>query len=1339
MRMESAITLRRETMFATPRARFVLLLILFVILAVSVSGVGIYTLHDSHLDSEGERLSAMAKSQARLVATFYQWEQAESYTEEELSKRLVRFLTATHQGWYGGLGKTGEIAFARRQGDEIVFLFRQRHETGEVPRPIPWSGSFVAIPMRLALNGGSGVIIGPDYRGEEVHAAYEFIPELGLGLVVKVDMAEMHEPVSHAIRHAVQISIVLILLGALFFTRIAEGVIRRIQETEEKLSITLDAIGDGVIVTDAAGGVVRMNPVAESLTGWPMPEASGVPLEQVFHIVNFQTRQTVENPAQRVIQTGRVVGLANHTVLIARDGSERHIADSGSPVRDAMGQLFGVVLVFRDVSHEYGMVVALRKGEERIRLLLELQQDSDQMNERELCDRAVEIAVQLTDSQVGYLHQVLEDQQNVVLTSWNRAALEQCTAVHDHRYSLEHAGLWADSIRLREPVIHNDFMALSVRRGYPEGHVPMRRHLGVPVIEGQQVVLVMGVGNKSAPYDQQDVQQLRLIAEGVQRILARHRAVEHLRQSRISLDEAQAIAHLGSWTWDLNDSDWEISAGLCRILGLADARLRLAWSALIDRIHPEDRERFSRLIARVRDEQRSLSDEIRILQNPGQEVILLVRAVHGVKSPHTGSATVRTAQIVGTMQDVTADRRKAREYRRMNRALTALGMASQALLEAVDEERFIGHVCRLIVEEAGYRLAWVGMALDDPEKSVLPVAWHGAGGQTYPEGLAISWGETASGQGPTGSAIRTGKPAMVRNLLEDPAFVPWRERALQYGFASSLALPLFLDQRTIGALNIYAAEADAFDPAEIGFLFDLANTLSSGIVSLRQTTRANRLMAAVEQVEEMVLISDRGGIIQYVNQAFVQGTGFASDEVTGSNVNIIRSDATPSEVIGDMWHTLGDGKTWQGHFDNRRKDGTLFRVAAIISPVKDPDGEVRHFVAVYRDVTREVRMESQLRQAQKMEAIGTLAGGIAHDFNNILGVIIGYTELVLKTFKPEEQSHQDLREVLTASLRARDLIAQLLTFSRQNDLQDGVIALVPLVKEALRFMRAVIPANVHLAIDLPERDLSVVGSPTRIHQILMNLCTNAVQAMRDRPGSELRVSLEESALPEDSGHEIALPKGRYARIQVQDNGIGIPAEILPRIFDPFFTTKGVGEGTGLGLSVVHGHVTAMQGQVVVESRINSGSCFQVWLPLEAPLRERRRARRDGAVSGSFNLEVLVVDDEPQLVAILSEHLKRLGCQPTGAHGVVEALSLIESASQGFDLVLTDQTMRDGTGEELLRALRRLAPELPVVLTSGYRNPFSAQELQDIGFWDFLPKPVLTGDLESLLTRLVRQT
>ncbi|MBF0296846.1 MAG: GAF domain-containing protein [Magnetococcales bacterium] len=1201
------------TIFATPRGRFLLLMSIMAVLVVVVAEVGMRTVQEAAVRIEKERLSAQAKSQARFVETFHQWEGKEHHPEETSEERLVRFLAAAHEGWYEGVGKSGEIHFAQRHGDEIVFLYRQRHGETQAPQSVPWSSMDRARPMRLALSGESGVTIDQDYRGVMVLAAHEWIPSLRMGLVAKRDMDEIHRPLEQAIWRILWVSACLIVLGSLLFSRIAEGVIRRIRTAEESLSASL---------------------------------------------------------------------------------------------------------------------AALRKGEERVRLLLELHQEAHLLNGRQVCNRAIEIAVRLTSSQVGYLHVVNEDQRTISLIAWNGEALRHCSVAHDTHYPIDRAGIWADSIRLRKPVMHNDFQTHPGRQGYPEGHLRIERHLGVPVMEDGRIGLVLGVGNKPTLYDDNDIMQLQLIAEGVGKILAHYRLLEHLRQSRIALDDAQAIAHMGSWTWNLSSDNWEISPGLCAILDLPPPPAPTGFEHLLARIHPEERDRFREFLHAARQAQATTAaSEFRVLHPDGREMTILARCAfsrRGLAALFSADEAV-APQLLGTIQDITASKNKEREYQRMNRALRALSLASQAMLEAVDEQRFVELLCRMIVEQAGYRMAWVGMALDDGK--VLPVAWHGfeAG---YLENLNITWWDNDRGRGPTGTAIRNGRPTMARHIPTDPAFAPWREQALARGYASSLALPLTLEQRVIGALNIYAAEPDAFDDVEIGFLADLANTISLGIASLRQTLRTNRLGAAVEQIEEMVLITDTRGVIRYANPALLKATGFVHEELLGRNASMLGNCCAR-----EIQQAMTQGRTWEGNCLKLRKDGSAIKVSAIISPVKDAQGVIVDHVAVYRDVTRQEALEAQLRQSQKMEAIGTLAGGIAHDFNNILGVILGYAELVQKTLRPGEQSHEDLGEVITASLRARDLIRQLLAFSRQSDLRPDRIMLLPLIKETMQFLRAVIPAHIKLTTRLTGEDCIMMGNPTQIHQILMNLCTNAVQAMQQRQGAELTVSLEQVTL---TGNETdpELPRGNYALIEVQDNGTGIPDGILSRIFDPFFTTQAEGEGTGLGLAVVHGHVTALQGAIRVESRSGTGSRFRVHLPLEPPIEERSKAPRAEEHRLFDELRrILVVEDEPILAEVMAKHLRQFGCQPVVAGDAGEALRLLRADPDGFDLVITDLMLADSTGDRLLAELRQFAPDLPVALTSGYQMADAAQEFADAGFLDFLPKPIQAMDLQRVLRTL----
>ncbi|MEO5349030.1 MAG: PAS domain S-box protein [Magnetococcus sp. YQC-3] len=339
-----------------------------------------------------------------------------------------------------------------------------------------------------------------------------------------------------------------------------------------------------------------------------------------------------------------------------------------------------------------------------------------------------------------------------------------------------------------------------------------------------------------------------------------------------------------------------------------------------------------------------------------------------------------------------------------------------------------------------------------------------------------------------------------------------------------------------------------------------------------------------------VLTAD-GRVIE-ANNAFTTMLGYSPEEI--KSLAIWDWDAQwNQEELRPMLEELGSaGRTFVTR--HRRKDGSLYDVE--ISTCK-AESQGRHLIlASHRDITQQLRLDAQIKQAMKMEAIGTLAGGIAHDFNNILGVILGYTELVLKHLPEGGQPRLDLQEVYQAGLRARDLVAQLLTFSRQGEQESRPLLLAPLVKEVVRFLKAVIPNGIEVTLHLDTQSAQVMSNPTHIHQILMNLCTNAIQAMENETG-RLTIRLTEIIPGKAADEPLQLSPVPHALLTVSDTGTGIPAEIQPRIFDPFFTTKGSGTGTGLGLSVVHGLVMSAGGAVDVQSRETSGAHFRVYLPL----------------------------------------------------------------------------------------------------------------------------------------------
>ena len=387
---------------------------------------------------------------------------------------------------------------------------------------------------------------------------------------------------------------------------------------------------------------------------------------------------------------------------------------------------------------------------------------------------------------------------------------------------------------------------------------------------------------------------------------------------------------------------------------------------------------------------------------------------------------------------------------------------------------------------------------------------------------------------------------------------------------------------------------------------------------------------------------------------------------------------------------------------------------------------------IYEDITEQRRLEDQLRQAQKMEAIGTLAGGIAHDFNNILGAIIGYTELTLEDVTANEKVHRRLEKVLQSGLRARDLVSQILTFSRQTKKERRTISISPIIKDALKLLRATLPTTIQIHQHLETETDLIVGDPVQIHQVLMNLCTNAKHAMR-KEGGTLEVSLTEATLQsEESAALFHLDPGRFLKLTVSDTGHGIPPEITERIFDPYFTTKEKDEGTGLGLSVVHGIITEHGGAIRVSSEVGTGTTFQIFLPLSEDQGVAQPKADKPILRGSEN--ILLVDDEALLTESYGEILESLGYQVVTKTSSTEALETFRLQPRRFDLVLTDYTMPNMTGIQLAEALLKVRPDIPIILYSGFTEDITPQKAKSKGIKEMLSKPLSKHDLSAVLRR-----
>ena len=503
-----------------------------------------------------------------------------------------------------------------------------------------------------------------------------------------------------------------------------------------------------------------------------------------------------------------------------------------------------------------------------------------------------------------------------------------------------------------------------------------------------------------------------------------------------------------------------------------------------------------------------------------------------------------------------------------------------------------------------------------------------------------------------------------------------------------------------------------------------------------------RFRAMIERSADAVLLTNpQNGGIFYASPAFQRVTGYTAAELTGSDLlRLLHPDCRERAAKLRSHQLNAPGTVAMSELQFRHKDGSWRWVEATISNLLHEPG-VRAVVMNLRDITERkladaerARLEQRLRQAAKMEAVGRLAGGIAHDFNNILGGILGYAEMLVEGTPEASPTRRYARNVLTAANRASDLVEQILSYSRSQRGKRVPVRLDPIVAETLELVRGSLPAGIHLETHMPDGALYVVGDPTQLHQIMMNLCTNGIHAMGH--SGTLRVTLD--AVEVDADRVFAhttLPPGSYARVRVEDSGSGMDSATLARLFEPFFTTKEVGKGTGLGLSLVYGIVTDSGGAIDVTSTVGKGSCFAIFLPrVESPAAVDQPS--EAPIARGHGERVLVVDDEEALMAVTSEVLKRLGYLPTAVADGAAALAAFDAAGGHFDAVITDEVMPGLSGTELAAALRARKARLPILLVSGYIGPMMTERALAAGVSGILKKPVQSREIANALARVL---
>ncbi len=473
------------------------------------------------------------------------------------------------------------------------------------------------------------------------------------------------------------------------------------------------------------------------------------------------------------------------------------------------------------------------------------------------------------------------------------------------------------------------------------------------------------------------------------------------------------------------------------------------------------------------------------------------------------------------------------------------------------------------------------------------------------------------------------------------------------------------------------------------------------------------------------------GTLINVNATFCEITKYSMEELIGRSTEEVGfySNSDRDRFIKEL---RAAGEVRGAEMDFKAKDGSMITALMFARPVNITGKAC--ILSVFLDLTEQKRLEFQLRQAQRMEAIGTLAGGIAHDFNNILFPIIGYTEMLLDNATEGSKSRDYLEEIFKEAIRARDLIRQILTFSRQTVQELKPMRVQPVVKEALKLLRSSIPATIQFNWRIDDACGVIMGDPTQIHQVIMNLCTNAYHAMEET-GGHLEVSLTEIELGlDDMPDGIDLKPGRHIQLTVADTGQGMPRNVLKRIFDPYFTTKEEGKGTGLGLAVVHGIIKEHCGDIRVSSESGKGSVFHVYLPLVEIKGKETEITPEPVQMGSER--VLLVDDEETIVQMAKRMLEWLGYQVTSRTSSIEALEAFRAQPDKFDLVITDMTMPNMSGEILAGELKKIRSDIPVILCTGFSEKISKERTIALGIEGFLMKPTVMSDLAKTIREVL---
>jgi PAS domain S-box-containing protein len=701
--------------------------------------------------------------------------------------------------------------------------------------------------------------------------------------------------------------------------------------------------------------------------------------------------------------------------------------------------------------------------------------------------------------------------------------------------------------------------------------------------------------------------------------------------------------------------------------------------------------------------------------------------------------------IVGITRDITERKRTEQHIQQLNRVYAVLSDVNETIVREKDPQAMLEAVCRITVEKGKFRMAWIG-TLDTATQELQPIASSGFV-EGYTDLVRINLRDKTSAAGPGARCLLSGEHAICNDIAHDPLYLQWRDEALGRGYQSSGGFPLKVDGQVVGVFNLYADEPGFFDAEELRLLDELAMDISFALeVSRREAEHQKAedelrwktafFEAQVDSALDGILVVDNQGkkILQNqrLNELWKIPPPIAENKDDAAQIQFIFNlTKNPQQFVDKITYLYS-------HPDEisrdviELKDGTVLDRSS--SPVRDKAGKNYGRIWSFRDITETRQLEQQLRQSQKMEAIGQLAGGVAHDFNNIIGAMMLQTEMSVMVENTPEEVRAGLYEIRAAAERAANLTRQLLLFSRRQVMQPRDLDLNEIVTSLAKMLQRIIGEDVQLRLHLHSAPLMVHADAGMLDQVLVNLAVNARDAMPN--GGRLLIETSEKTVDENAAHlnPDAAP-GRYVGLSVSDTGSGIPPEVLPRIFEPFFTTKEPGKGTGLGLATVFGIVKQHQGWLTVHSEPDQGARFQIFIPASTATKAElaQAAARPKPRGGTET--ILLVEDEEAVRRLTRVTLERHGYKVLEAADGVEAFNVWQKHREAVALLLTDLVMPAGvSGQQLARQIQAEKPDLKVVYVSGYSAEIAGRELQLRNGENFVQKPFAPDQLMATIRR-----